>query len=112
MSAFIECRVCGKQKKTLDDWKSDAELTVEFEAAGWAVGPTRCPEHVGVTPDQSCDKDHDPEPWLRNMGMQVGGGSGKTFGGSKNSRFVPREGYCKVMLHYIENAEEYREKAS
>jgi hypothetical protein len=108
VSAFIECRVCGKQKTTGDDRRSDAEITVEFEAAGWTVDPTRCPEHVGVLPDQSCSEKHDPEPWLKSMGLQIGGGG--TFGSGGRDRFDPRPGYCPVMLHYVENAEEYREK--
>lgn len=110
MSAFIECRACGKQDRTIDDHLSDAALTERWEGEGWAVAPTRCPEHVDVTiPEPAeCTMQHDPEPWVRSY-MQSGAGQLLRMG--SGDRFRPREGTCPWMLHYVENPAEFRDDA-
>lgn len=41
-----DARVDGSYSKT------DAELTKDFEALGWTVSPTRCPEHTQTADQQ------------------------------------------------------------
>lgn len=52
--AVVTCVVCGREARSDDsEGVSDAELTREFEARGWTVKPTRCPEHVGVPGEEN-----------------------------------------------------------
>lgn len=46
--AFIECGECGATaSEGQSEGVSDESLTERFEARGWTVRPTRCPDHAG-----------------------------------------------------------------
>lgn len=50
----VTCVICGRRDRlAAEDQQvlidmSDGEAQEIFEARGWTVSPTRCPEHVGV----------------------------------------------------------------
>jgi hypothetical protein len=50
---FADCMLCDKSimlrfdSSEEVDAVSDDEAHKTFEAAGWTIGPTRCPQHVG-----------------------------------------------------------------
>lgn len=50
--ALLECAYsAGCRRSTRIDYsagRSDAELILLFEAKGWTVSPTRCPDHASV----------------------------------------------------------------
>lgn len=47
--AYIECVKChaGVRVEGSKD-KTHAQLQKQFEAKGWSVTPTRCPQHIGT----------------------------------------------------------------
>jgi len=111
MSAFIECRVCGKQVSG-DARLTDERLTEEFNAKGWTIQPTRCPDHVAVADSDiprrdACPMEHDPEPFEHSVGIMTGGRP-VAFGGRRDY-FRPRSGYCTLFLHSIESPKEFED---
>lgn len=110
MSAFIECRVCGDQVNG-DSSYSDAELTKQFGEKGWTIMPTRCPEHASMADadiprPEDCTEEHDPEPFQVSGGIMVGGRAVSM--GSRRTKFRPRPGFCRIMLHSVTDAKEFR----
>ncbi|KQO98610.1 hypothetical protein [Leifsonia sp. Leaf264] len=99
MSAFVECFLCDQRITTHADHLTDKQIAKEFAKKGWTVGPSRCPEHVGLDaapPKEDCTLEHDPEPMLRT-GMAA---SCQTVW-MKKARFSPREGTCRWYDHYV-----------
>ena len=110
MSAFIECRVCGKQISG-DSRLTDADLIAEFATKGWTVQPTRCPEHVtmadaDIPRRDACTAEHDPEPFEHSVGIMTGGRP-VGFNGRRDF-FRPRAGYCTLFLHSVTDPQEFR----
>ncbi|WP_159602469.1 hypothetical protein [Agromyces humi] len=98
MSAFADCFLCDQRITTVDDHLTDAEIAAKFASLGWTVGPTRCPEHVGLDaapPREQCTTVHDDAPFVR-QGMAASAQS--TWWGP--NRFAPREGTCRWYHHY------------
>ena len=111
MTAFIECRACGKQHTFRDDWKTDSELAADARGLGWSTLPqsTRCPEHVDtVIPHPlECTLGHDVAAFERSLGIMTGGRP-VNFNGRRD-HFGPRDETCPWMLHYIVDPIEFRE---
>lgn len=103
MSAFAECFLCPARITEREDWQTDAQIAAKFEEQGWQMKPVRCPEHVGMVtapPLEDCTWDHDPEPFVTRIGLQM---AQVIFSsGREKPRFSPRASYCTWYPHYAE----------
>jgi hypothetical protein len=112
MSAFIDCMVCRARVIVPDsDSMSDADVAAYLESVGCTVAPTRCAEHAGadglakvlagLESKTACTDEHDPDPWLRYVGIamaQVTFGAGGPQSG--RPKLAPRVEFCQEPAHY------------
>lgn len=112
MTAFIDCMVCAKRLiDQANTHETNAEFTTWAATKGWTILPTRCPEHAkaegqavvskAYADTRACTLDHDPNPWVVEEGLMVGGRSVPGGGATAGRRTLrPRPGFCAEHAHY------------